>query len=91
MYKLIFTKTYLKKLSRFLKKHPDIESIYTKCISLLESNPYHPSLRLHKLSGDLKELHSISITIKYRMTIEFLITSNTITPVNIGTHEEVYH
>ena len=91
MYKLIFTKTYFKKLSRFLKKHPDIESIYTKCISLLESNPYHPSLRLHKLSGDLKELHSISITTKYRMTIEFLITSNTITPVNIGTHEEVYH
>lgn len=33
-------------------------------------NPFHPSLRLHKLSGKLKRLWSISIDMKYRIIFE---------------------
>ena len=89
-YKLEITPSYTKKLLKFLKKHKDISSKYKKVILLLEADPYHPSLRLHKLSGKLEMLHSVSIDIQYRITIEFYIEEGKIIPVNIGTHDSVY-
>lgn len=34
--------------------------------------------------------HSISITLSYRLTIEFLIDGKEIIPIDIGTHVRVY-
>ena len=55
MYKLIFTETYLRREKKFLKEHPELIGRYKKVLRLLELNPAHPSLRLHKLSGKFKE------------------------------------
>ena len=63
---------------------------YEKAIQLLETNPHHPSLRLHKLKGHRQEVHSVSMNMKYRITIEFIIQDKLIIPVNIGSHDEVY-
>lgn len=90
MYKLIFTESYEKRARKFLKKHPELKSQYKKVLQLLEMNPQHPSLRLHKLSGNLSDLHSISINLSYRITIEFEITETDIVLVNVGSHNEVY-
>lgn len=65
-------------------------SQYEKTLKLLELNPYHPSLRLHKLRGKLSELYSVSINISYRISIIFLIKDDKIIPVDIGSHDEVY-
>jgi len=89
-YKLIFTEQYEKRIRKFLKKHPELLSQYEKTIRLLEVNPHHPSLRLHKLSGKLSDLHSVSINISYRITLELIITKKEIIPVEIGLHDEVY-
>ena len=89
-YKLIFTEQYEKRLRKFIKKHPELLSQYEKTIRLLEVNPHHPSLRLHKLSGKLSDLHSVSINISYRITIELIITEKEVIPVEIGSHDEVY-
>ena len=89
-YRIEITESYQKKLIKFLRKHRDITSKYTKVILLLEANPYHPSLRLHKLSGKLEMLYSVSIDMQYRITIECIIEDKKIIPVNIGTHDEVY-
>ena len=90
MYKLIETKTYIKKLKKFLKKHPDMFKKYEKTIYLLESNPYHPSLRLHKLKGTLNEFYSVSIDMNYRIIIDFVIIEDKIFLIDIGEHNEVY-
>ena len=90
MYKLIETKKYIKKLKKFLKKHPDMFKKYEKTIYLLESNPYHPSLRLHKLKGDLNEFYSVSIDMNYRIIIDFVIIEDKIFLIDIGEHDEVY-
>jgi len=90
MFKVIFTDSYNKRVKKFLKKHKDLINQYEKVLKLLELNPHHPSLRLHNLEGKLKDLHSVSINISYRITIEFIIENETIIPVNIGSHEEVY-
>jgi len=89
-FRVIYTKSYLKRATKFAKRHPDLLAQYEKALKLLELNPFHPSLRLHRLSGSLSDLHSISINISYRITLEFLIEDGKIILVNIGSHDEVY-
>ena len=89
-YALVFTASYNRRAARFLKKHPELKKQYLKTLQLLELNPFHPSLRLHALQGRLAGLHSVSINISYRITMEFLIEDNEIIPINVGTHDEVY-
>jgi len=87
---LIFTAHYEKRALRFLKRHPELERQYLKALQLLEANPFHPSLRLHRLSGRLDGLHSVSINLSYRITLEFLIENQEIIPVDVGDHDTVY-
>ncbi len=87
---LIFTDQYNKRAARFLKRHPELENQYLKTLQLLELNPHHPSLRLHALSGRLQGLHSVSINLSYRITLEILIHDQEIIPINVGDHDAVY-
>jgi addiction module RelE/StbE family toxin len=87
---IIYTESYLKRAKKFFKKHPECIKQYGKVLKLLEENPGHPSLRLHKLSGNLSDMYSVSINISYRICIEFLIENDKIIPVDIGSHDEVY-
>lgn len=87
---LTFTASYNRRAAKFLKKHRELKKQYLKTLQLLELNPHHPSLRLHALEGHLTGLHSVSINISYRMTIEFVIENDEIIPINVGTHDEVY-
>jgi mRNA-degrading endonuclease YafQ of YafQ-DinJ toxin-antitoxin module len=89
-YKIIRTDEYFRKLKKFIKKHPEVLDRYIKTIEILEIDPYHPSLRLHKLKGKMQEYHSISINMQHRVVIDFIIRDNEIIPIDIGTHDEVY-
>ena len=90
MPKLVVTAYYEKKLALFRKDHPELRAAYFKTISLLENNPKHPSLRLHKLKGALSEFHSVSINLKYRIMIDFLIDGDRIVLIDIGSHGGLY-
>ena len=90
MTEIIYTDSYIKRAKKFITKHPELISQYQKTLKLLELNPNHPSLRLHKLHGKLSELYSVSINISYRISIDFLIEDNIIIPVDIGSHDDVY-
>ena len=89
-YVLVFTDSYNRRAARFIKKHPELGQQYLKTLQLLEANPFHPSLRLHALKGKLEGLHSVSINLSYRITIELLVIDNEIIPINIGDHDAVY-
>jgi len=89
-YQLRFTVAYQKRAKKFLKRHPDLLVQYQKTLELLGANPLHPSLRLHALKGSLAGLHSVSINISYRITLEFIITESKIIPVDVGNHDQVY-
>ena len=90
MYKLIMPSSYLKKEKQFFKKHPDLKDKYKKILTLLITNPHYPSLRLHKLKGNLKEYYSISLNMKYRIKLDIVINDKEIIFLDIGTHESVY-
>ena len=87
---LVFTDSYNRRASKWLKQHPELQTNYLKTLLLLEANPHHPSLRLHALSGRLAGLHSISINLAQRITLEFLIQDREIVLINVGSHDEVY-
>jgi len=90
LYKLIYPESYNKKARKFIKKHKDLKNQYEKTLKLLEIDPNHPSLRIHKLQGKLDKLHSISINITYRITIEFIIVDKEIIMIDVGHHDSVY-
>ncbi len=89
-WKIVVTVSYEKRLKKFFRRHPRLLERYAKAIVLLERDPWHPSLRLHKLKGKLGEYHSISFTMEYRVVIDFVIHENEIIPIDIGNHDEVY-
>ena len=89
-YRIIYTPSYNKCAARFLKKHPDLYSQYEKTLKLLEMQPHHPSLRMHKLKGSLSDLHSVSINLSYRITLEVIIHDEQLILVDVGSHDEVY-
>lgn len=89
-YALVFTEQYARRAARFLKRHPELKQQYLKTLQLLEANPFHPSLRLHALHGNLEGLHSVSINLSYRITLELMIREQEIVPVNVGSHDVVY-
>ncbi len=89
-YQLVFTEAYVRRASKWLRRHPGAELQYLKTLQLLELNPFHPSLRLHALSGRLQGLHSVSINLSFRITLEFLVIDNEILLINVGDHEAVY-
>ena len=89
-FRLIFPAPYQKKEKVFLGKHPDLRERYFKTLRLLEQDPFHPSLRLHPLQGKLTGLHSASMSMQYRITLELEVRHNEIVLINIGSHGEVY-
>jgi mRNA-degrading endonuclease YafQ of YafQ-DinJ toxin-antitoxin module len=89
-YQLVFTDSHNRRALRFLKRHPQLKAQYGKTLALLEANPHHPSLRLRALSGPLQSLHSVSINISYRITLELLMQDRQIIPINVGDHDAVY-
>ena len=91
MYQLIFPESYKKIEKKFFKKHPDLIDRYEKILKLLMINPFHTSLRLHKLNPPLEKFYSISLTMKYRIIIDFIIEDKKIIFINIDIHDKAYN
>jgi len=90
MFKIELSDSYEKKVIKFFKKHKDIYPQYKKTIEILQYNPQHPSLRLHKLKGKLNQFSSVSINMSYRIIVDFIIIDDVIILIDIGSHDEVY-
>jgi mRNA-degrading endonuclease YafQ of YafQ-DinJ toxin-antitoxin module len=89
-YEFIITDEYKKRLKKFFKRHPDMIIRYEKAITILEIDPFHPSLRIHKLKGNLEEYFSVSINMEYRIVIDFIVKNREIIPIDVGSHNDVY-
>lgn len=77
-----------KELEKIQKNNPQLSKRIEKQLALFVINPQHPSLRVHKLSGELKNIWSISISKGIRMT--YLQNGDEVYLFDIGTHDEVY-
>ncbi len=90
MYEIILTKVFKKKATKLVQANPSLFKKYHKTLNLLQSNPYHPSLRLHKLKGNKAGFHSVSINMQYCIVLDFIIKDDQIILIDIGSHDGVY-
>jgi mRNA-degrading endonuclease YafQ of YafQ-DinJ toxin-antitoxin module len=88
--KLVYGIGYIKTAKKFFKKHPGLIPKYEETLILLVENYNHPQLKLHKLKGKLKDFHSVSLDIKYRIIIYLQIVKSEIVLLDIGRHDDVY-
>lgn len=88
--KLIKDDNYQRKERKFFKKQPQLLDKYAEVLNKLKTNPFDPSLKTHKLKGELGEFHACSLTYEYRIVCTFLIQNEAIVLVDIGSHDDVY-
>ncbi len=79
---------YDRALKKVLRKNPHIELKIKNKLELYKTNPEHPSLRLHKLTGNQKENWAISVEEDVRLIFSYI--PDGIYLLAIGKHEEVY-
>ena len=91
MIELIWEKRFSLIFKKWNKKHPELIDIAKEKIKLFVSDPFHPSLKTHRLSGKLKGLWSISISYEERLTFEFVDKGmKKALLIDIGKHKTVY-
>ncbi len=78
-----------KELRRIKRKDPKLARHIKRQLTTFAVNPRHPSLRLHRLTGKLKKMWSISITQSMRM-VYVLLSDDEAYFTDLGTHDEVY-
>jgi len=72
----------------FIKSHPNLSQRTGEIMDKIVKSPFDRNLKTHKLSGRLNYCFASNINYEYRVV--FLITDETITFIDIGSHDEVY-
>ncbi len=83
---LRFTKSFEAEYKSVTKGNRELRKKVRKQLALLQNNPIHPSLRLHKLGS--RQFWSISVDKSIRILI--LFEKEWIWVYHIGKHEEIY-
>jgi mRNA interferase YafQ len=91
---LVWDRSFKKAFKRLIKKNPQLQDKVFAVLDLLADNAFTPSLKSHKLTGQLEGLWSCSVTYDCRIIYTFKqdeeLGDNLIVLIDIGTHEEVY-
>ena len=88
MPKLIFEKHFMRLANKLTKNSPEKDQRLKSVLSLLQNDPFTPSLKTHKLKGNLEGLYACSLT--HDLRIVFELSTDTIHLIDIGSHDEVY-
>jgi addiction module RelE/StbE family toxin len=92
--KLRSENSFKRAFKRLVKKNPQIQEKVLSVLQLLTEEPFHPSLKSHKLTGELDGLWSCSVNYDCRIIYELVKDETTeeeyINVIDIGCHDEVY-
>lgn len=91
--KLVVSSSYLRALKLVVKKNPALKEVIRERLEMLQTDPFHSSLRAHKLKGKLAGAWSCSVAYDCRIVFDFVVNEaeeDEILLINIGTHDEVY-
>lgn len=82
MFEIRYTPHFIRKFKKLPK---DIQEKYAKKEDILKKDPFHQSLKAHKLYGNLKAYWSISIDYQYRVLFRF-DGGKLVIVITIGSH-----
>ena len=92
--KLVAYKSFKRAFKKLIKKNPQLQDKVLGILNLLENDPFTPSLKSHKLTGDLDGYWSCSVNYDCRIIFAFSQDEDSeetlIILVDIGSHDEVY-
>lgn len=89
MYTIQTPPSFLRTARKFFKRHPDLRERFASIVELLRKDPTAPALKIHPLHRELKGLHGVSLTYKYRITLIIRFTKKAIILIDIGSHDDV--
>jgi mRNA interferase YafQ len=85
---------FKRSFKRLVRKNPQLQDKILAVIELLSGDPFLPSLKSHKLTGQLEGLWSCSVSYDCRIIFAFRKDEETgedlIALIDIGSHDEVY-
>jgi len=94
MTKLAWDSSFRRALKRATRNNPGLQERIFEVVSLLAIDAFSPSLKTHKLRGQLEGLWACSVDYDCRIVFAFEPEPETgeeiIILIDIGTHNEVY-
>lgn len=85
---------FKRSFKRLVKKNPQLQGKILEILEFLANDPFNPSLKSHKLTGQLEGLWACSVAYDCRVIFAFkkddLTGNDLIVLVDIGNHDEVY-
>lgn len=86
--KAYYSPRFISKYKKISKRDKRLGSLIKEKIALLLSDKENPSLRMHKLQGDMGNDWSISVTSSIRAI--FTYVGDNLYFIDFGSHDEVY-
>lgn len=94
MIPLVWSSAFSRALKRRIRRDPELRDRVEQTLRQLADDPYHPSLRSHKLKGALAGTWACRVTYDLRIIFEFVQNPESgqeeILLLTVGTHDEVY-
>jgi mRNA interferase YafQ len=89
---LLQSPMFIRAVRKMLNERPDAAQDLRSALRQLEDDPYHPSLRTHRLQGELR--HAWACSAGYDLCVLFRFVRHKEKPAillqTVGTHYEVY-
>jgi mRNA-degrading endonuclease YafQ of YafQ-DinJ toxin-antitoxin module len=78
-----------------VRQTPQLPPLIEETLKQLADDPFHPTLKTHKLSGEFAGIWACSIDYSYRILFEFIAASeeseeDAILLLNLGDRDDVY-
>ncbi|MGK7946263.1 MAG: type II toxin-antitoxin system YafQ family toxin [Microcystaceae cyanobacterium] len=94
MRELVWTANFTRQLKRLVRQNPQIKKTVEQTLERLTNDPFDPSLKTHKLKGQLANKWSCSIDYSNRIVFQFMDNperkTEEIVLLAIGSHDAVY-
>ncbi|NJL90783.1 MAG: type II toxin-antitoxin system mRNA interferase toxin, RelE/StbE family [Coleofasciculaceae cyanobacterium SM2_1_6] len=91
---LVFSSSFKQAFKSLIRRDPDLEAKITDRLQILVVDPFHPSLKTHKLKGKLSGVWAFTIDYECRIVFNFKKYPDSDTEeillIDIGSHDEVY-
>lgn len=91
---VLWDDSFRRALKRLVRKKPLLQAKVSAVLLTLEADPFIPSLKTHKLQGELKRLWACSVDYDCRIVFAFEpieeADQDAIVLIDIGSHDEVY-
>ena len=94
MRSLIWSAAFVRAFKKAIRCRPELREKSEIVLQMLVDDPFHPTLRSHKLKGQLAGVWACTVDYDCRVLFEFVNNSDSeeddILLLTIGKHDEVY-